>query len=339
MCLTIDITMTSQTITRFRDQQVIFKSGIRGRSIEIPSASPLNYYQVIARPREMPAVTIDGQLFIPDDTNRQLPLVIVLPGSLGVAPSHIAHAETLSGCGFATFILDSFGARHVTSTVANQTRFSFAASGYDVLAAYRVLADLPEIDASRIGLQGHSRGGSAALTAATRCFADPVLGAGRGFAGVLAAYPWCGQQFVDPGVGDTVIRCLIGDGDEWCSPIQVQSHCQAINLSGGQASLRIVGGAQHSFDRDTPVSLIEDAAVAPGAPITYIAHDGAMIHPLTGVPDAKLVDRDVMVYALKAGYGKRGARIGSKAGEAKLFREDMINFWQQLFRDQPSGFE
>lgn len=325
--------MTIQTISRFRDQQVVFKSGIQGINVDIPSASPSNYYQVISTPQEMPTVTIDGKLFMPGNVDGQLPLVIVLPGSLGVAASHIAHAETLSDCGFATFILDGFGARDVTSTVANQTQFSFAASAYDVLSAWKVLADIPEIDESRIGLQGHSRGASAGLTAAARSFADSVLGPGRGLAGVLAAYPWCGQQFVDPAVGNTVIRCLIGDADEWCSPMQVQGHCQAVNLSGGRASLRIVGGAQHSFDRGTAVSLIEDASVAPGAPTTYLANDGAMIHPLTGVADATLVDRDVMVYAMKAGYGIRGARIGSNAGEADLFREDMIHFWQTLLQN------
>ena len=109
--------------------------------------------------------------------------------------------KALTRAGFATFVLDSFGARGVTSTVANQTQFSFAASAYDVLAAWKVLAGLPEIDASRIGAQGHSRGGSAVLTAATRCFADAVIGPGTGLKGVLAAYPWSGHQFCDPRVG------------------------------------------------------------------------------------------------------------------------------------------
>ena len=79
---------------------------------------------------------------------------MIVPGSLGVAPSHVAHAEALTRAGLATFVLDSFGARGVTSTVANQTQFSFAASAYDVLAAWKVLASLPEIDATRIGAQG-----------------------------------------------------------------------------------------------------------------------------------------------------------------------------------------
>jgi dienelactone hydrolase len=87
----------------------------------------------------MPRVALDGQLFIPKGGAAKWPLVIIVPGSLGVAPSHVTHAETLVGRGIAAFVLDNFGGRDVTSTVANQTLFSFAASGYDVLAAWKVL--------------------------------------------------------------------------------------------------------------------------------------------------------------------------------------------------------
>ena len=315
---------------RLREQTISFADGVVGESIEIPSADPINFHQVIREPGEMPRLTVDGQLFLPAAGGRPLPLVIVLPGSLGVAPSHVAHARTLCELGIASFILDSFGARQVTSTVADQTQFSFAASAYDVLAAYRVLAQRADIDGGRIGLQGHSRGGSAGLTAATRRFADAVVGPRRGLAAVLAAYPWSGQQFLNPGVGQTEIRVLMGDADEWCSPAQVQAHCQAIRLAGGKASLRLVGGAQHGFDRDTPVVEVPEGIVAPAAPTTYIADDGAMIHPLSGTPDPSLVDRDVMVYALKAGYGRNGPRMGSAPGEAELFRGDMVSFWKRV---------
>ena len=317
---------------RFRDQTITFANGATGQNIDIPSASPVNFFQVISAPGDMPKLTVDGKLFLPAGARRPLPAVVVLPGSLGVAPSHLKHAQTLCGLGFATCILDSFGARAVTSTVADQAQFSFAASAHDALAAFQALALRPDIDGQRIGLQGHSRGGSAGLSAATRCFADAVVGPGRGFAGVLAAYPWSGQQFLSPGVGRTEVRVLMGDADEWCSPAQVQSHCQAIGLAGGTATMRLVGGAQHSFDRDTPVEEIPEAVVSPAAPTTYIADDGAMIHPLADVPDKSLADRDVMVYALKAGYGRKGARIGSGPGEARLFREDMVAFWRRVLR-------
>ena len=316
--------------TRLRDKAITFRDGTVGRHVDVPSASPTNFHQAISAAQEMPRLVVDAKLFLPAGAKPPLALVIVVPGSLGIAPSHIAHAETLFENGIATCVLDSFGARQVTSTVADQTQFSFAASAFDVLAAYRVLANHPDIDAGRIGAQGHSRGGSAVLTAATRCFADAVVGAGAGLAGVLAAYPWSGQQFTSAGIGDTEVRVLMGDADEWCSPTQVQAHCHAMRLAGGVASMRLFGGAQHSFDRDTPIEDVPDARVALGAPTTYIADDGAMLHPLAATPDPALVDRDVMVYAMKAGYGRRGARIGSRPGDAAAFREDMVAFWRRV---------
>jgi dienelactone hydrolase len=321
---------------RFRDQNIVFKNGAKGQNFEISTANPLNYFHVISRSAELPKLTIDGKLFLPPTDRRKvdgkLPLVMVVPGSLGVAPSHVKHAETLVDDGFAAFVLDSFGARDVTSTVANQTQFSFAASAYDVLAAWQVLAEHPEIDASRIGAQGHSRGGSAVLTAATRRFADAVVGAGAGFRSVLAAYPWSGHQFIDPSVDETEIRFIMGDADEWCSPMQVQGHCQAIRLSGGRATMRLIGGAHHSFDRGTGIENVAEASVSPAAPTAYIANDGAFIHPLTGVADSRLVDRDLMIYALKAGYGRKGAKIGSRDGDDDLFKTDMLTFWRRTLR-------
>lgn len=322
---------------RFRDQNIVFAADSHGQSkgqnFEIPTANPANYFHVISNSADLPRLAIDGKLFLPGSSDRKrngkLPLVMVVPGSLGIAASHVKHAETVVADGFAAFVLDSFGARNVTSTVADQAQFSFAASAYDVLAAWQVLAEHPDIDASRIGAQGHSRGGSAVLTAATRRFADAVVGAGAGFRSVLPAYPWSGHQFLDPSVDETEIRVIMGDADEWCSPMQVQGHCQAIRLSGGRATMRLIGGAPHSFDRGTAIENIADAAVSPGAPTAYIANDGAFIHPLTGLADSKLVDRDLMVYALKAGYGRTGASIGSRDGDAEVFKTEMLAFWRR----------
>ena len=317
------------TGTRFRDRTVAFASGVTGRNLDVPSASPLNYHQALSAPAAMARTVVDGKLFLPPGAPPATgcPLVIVVPGSLGVDETHLLHAEALTGIGLAVFVLDSFGARGITSTVENQTQYSFAASAWDVLAAWRMLASLPEIDARRIGAQGHSRGGSAVLTAATRRFADAVLGPGLGLAAVLAAYPWSGHQFLDPAVGATRIRVLMGDRDDWCSVQQVQGHLQAIRLTGGAVSLRLFGGAAHSFDRAIPMARIATARVAPGGPTAYIAADGAYVHPLTGRADAALTDRDMAVYNLKAGYGVRGASFGSKATEATEFREDMLAFW------------
>ena len=325
--------MADNAPIRFRDKAVTFANGSTGVNIAIPSASPTNYHHVITARSALPKVALDGKLFLPPANKRaagKLPLVIVVPGSLGVASSHVTHAETLTDNGIAAFVLDNFGGRNVTSTVANQTQFSFAASAYDVLAAWAVLSGHPEIDATRIGAQGHSRGGSAVLTAATRRFADAVIGKGRGLFAILAAYPWCGHQFLDPRVGTTEVRVLMGDADEWCSPMQAQAHVQALRLAGAEASMRLFAGAQHSFDRGTEIVNVPDAAVSPSAPTAHLAADGAFIHPIDGIANPDLVDRDLMVYGLKAGYGRKGARIGSRHNDAKAFRDDMVAFWRRV---------
>ncbi|MBI1328646.1 MAG: prolyl oligopeptidase family serine peptidase [Alphaproteobacteria bacterium] len=315
------------TAERFKDRQIAFANGAQGQTIVFDTANPVNFYQAISAPVAMAKVQIDGKLFLPPGASGKLPVVIVVPGSLGVAVSHLAHAETLTGLGIAAFVIDPFGARAVTSTVANQTQYSFAASAYDVLAAAMALARRPDIDIARIGAQGHSRGGSAVLTAAMRRFAEAVKNAPR-LAAVYAAYPWSGQQFLDPDLGGTIVRAIIGDRDEWCLPQQVQGHIQAIRLRGGDATLRIVAEAAHSFDRETPIAKVEEASVSPGAPTAYIADDGAFLHPVSGKADPSLTDRDLMIYGIKAGYGRRGALIGSIGEQAKLFRDDMIAFWR-----------
>ena len=103
-----------------------------------------------------------------------------------------------------------------------------------------------------------------------------------------------------------------------------------MRLAGGDASWRIVAGAHHSFDRDQPVSLVADASVAPGAPTVYLHNDGTPCHPITGEANARFSERELMLVGIKAGYGRRGAHIGSGPGLADLFRDDMLAFWHAL---------
>ena len=299
-------------------------NGIRGEVLRIPTANPTGFHQAISEPETMPPAHIFGNLFLPEGEG-PWPTVIVVPGSLGVAPSHVAKAVYLTEANIAACVIDPFGARGVTSTVANQAQYSFAASAWDVLATTDLLAARPEIDKARIGAQGHSRGGSAILSAA--CMARLVKDGSQPLVGVYAAYPWSGQQFKRPDVGRAIVRSVIGDRDEWCLPQQVQGHMQAIRLCGGEASCRIFPDTHHSFDRDTPIELIADASVAPNAPTTYIAENGALIDPWTGQADPNVSERDLMIRMFQAGYGRRGAHIGSEGDQAKHFHEDMMTFW------------
>ncbi len=312
-------------VSNFADNPVTFGNGIAGEVVAIESANPKTYYEAISRTSEVDPLTIYGQLFLP--AGEQLACVMVVPGSLGVAPSHIAHAERLTNAGFAALVIDPFGSRHVVSTVANQAQYSFAASSWDVLAAARYLAGRDEIDLKRIGAQGHSRGGTAVVNAAISRFAEAMDV--EPLRGVYGAYPWCGFQFQHPDIGATSVRSIIGDQDDWCLPQQVQGYMSAMALLGGNATCRIVEGAHHSFDRDTDIEMVENASVAPSAPTTYLTDEGHYIHPTEGECPTDTDERDLMVYGVKAGYGKRGARIGTSGNLAELFKGDMLSFWKK----------
>ena len=302
-------------------------NGLVGEALTIASANPKNFYQAISDTAAMPRLDLWAKLFVPDGAG-PFPAVIVVPGSLGLQAHHLAHASTIADSGIAACAIDPFGPRNVVSTVDNQIQYSFAASAWDVLATAEYLAARPEIDASRIGSQGHSRGGSAVLSAASMHLA--AASDAPQLAGVYAAYPWCGHQFLDPAVGSTRVRAIIGDLDDWCSPTQVQAHIHAIRVAGGDASVRIVPNAHHSFDRTTPLEHVPDAAVAPNAPTVYIADNGAFILPTSNVPDPALVDLDGFLYAAKAGFGVRGAHIAGTPDLAPVFVEDMMTFWTNV---------
>lgn len=309
---------------RYRDNEVVY-SGVVGENLIIPSANPRNHHQAITTPDDCPRIDIDAKLFIPPGgADRQC--VIVVPGSLGVGPNHEAHAETLVAAGAAVCVVDPFGPRSVSSTVSNQTAYSFAASAWDVLATLDVLRQRPEIDPNRIGAQGHSRGGAAVLTAACRRFADAVVGREASLESIYAVYPWCGQQFVDPSVGRTRVRAIIGELDEWCSVQEAQGQINSIRATGADASIRIVEAAHHSFDREEAPHTLDDASVTQYAPTVMLDDDGAMIDPVSGVADPQLEDRDVFRSSVRRGWGRKGAAIGGVGDEPDLFRADMLAF-------------
>ena len=163
-----------------------------------------------------------------------------------------------------------------------------------------------------------------------RRFADPIVGEGVGLAGVYAVYPWCGHQFADPTVGATRMRAIVGEQDDWVSVQQVQAQVQAIQVGGGDASIRIVAGAAHSFDRLEALYEIPEASVTPGAPTVYVDDDGSMIDPGTGQADPGITDRDMFLAAIDAGFGRWGAHIGSVGDQPDVFRADMLAFHTEV---------
>jgi dienelactone hydrolase len=305
----------------FAKTQVKFGNGIIGKPLAFESANPRNFEEVIGKAAMRP-VKLDGQLFTPAGTGPHA-VVILTPGSFG-ASAVLKTAEDLTSVGLAVYLLDPFAGRGIKDTVSDQSQLTFASSVYDVLAAARMVATQPGIDAKRIGAMGLSRGGAAVLLATHQQMTLPVLGEGKSLKAVLAAWPPCNFQFEHANTAPTVVRLLVGDSDNWVSPVKCQAQAAAMRANNPQVSIRFFKDAYHSFGSTVPVREIPNAETNYNAPIIFINDNGAFIDLYTGLP---LADGNIgrMLDPWKI-QGK--VTVGSKPGQREAFVEDMLGFFK-----------
>jgi dienelactone hydrolase len=309
----------------FHQQVITLANGLIGSLHVVPSANFLNYEDIVVQ-KSAPAVTLHAQLFIPRGGKKPSSVVILVPGSGGVNPAMLVHAEKLTDAGIAAFVLDPFTGRGVEDTIAVQQQFSFAASTWDVFAAMKVLNRLPEIDPQRIGAMGYSRGGIAVIQSAMAHVATPSLGGLPPLRAVLAGWPWCGFQFADPMIGNTALRIIVADHDEWASVVQCQAYFNAISARSKNASFRIVRNAHHGFGYGMPEKQWPEAMKAMHAPVVYFNDQGVMLDIWSGEPKPGLDDHAIV--SQLASYITRGVTVGSKDGQMADFMQDLTNFFQ-----------
>lgn len=317
----------------FGQRQVVLENGVTGKPLAFESANPQNYEDIVAGAPSA-RVQLDGQLFLPD-SSPPYAVVILAPGSGGVSSGQLKHAARLSSAGMAVFVLDPFTGRGVKDTISNQAQFSMAASSYDVLAAARMLAQFPGIDPRRIGAIGYSRGGIAALMAAHRQLAQPVLGPDLALKAVMAGWPWCGYQFEQPRTAPTHIRFMVGAVDNWTSAQQCQAMAAAASARNPNVSVRLFKDAGHGFGYGNPMKEYPDAIKALNAPIAYLNDKGEFLDMYTGKARSGMTDA---AWAREAApWLARGVVTGSKPGQAEAFVEDMVQFFSVRLLAQREG--
>jgi dienelactone hydrolase len=306
-----------------REQAHVLPNGHAGQHISIASANPRHYQDIMAQ-RSESTVDLDATLYLPH-TEQPCPAVIIIPGSGGVNVWMLHHAQALVQAGMAVLVLDPFTARGVVDTIAVQQQFSFAASTFDVFAAVHTLRQHSAIDGQRVGAMGYSRGGTAVLQAAMAQLGRHALGGQAAPNAVLAAWPWCGYQFSQPGTGPVRVRLLSADQDNWASALQTQAYFQAIQAHNASASFRLFKDARHGFGYGNPLNDLPDAMVALNAPILYFDPDGALLDPWSGaaIDDAD----DHHIRQLLMPFISRGVTVGSQGTQMADFMADAVNFF------------
>jgi len=317
----------------FAAQAVTLANGVQGEILTFESRSPTDWAPILRGDVGAP-VTINAQLFRPAGKTGKIAAVIMVPGSANLGTHHLAEASELVSRGLVVLLIDPFKGRGISDTVADQGRLTWAASAYDVLAATRYLRTRRDIAPARIGALGGSRGGTAVMMAAARPLSDAVLGKGKGLRAVVAGYPWCGTQFRSARLSaGTSLLILQGDRDDWVSVQQCQDAAHAMIVAGENASMQIVAGAAHAFDRsDVPPTRIPEAVTSTIFPTVYMDDKGIYYDLRTGEPNPAVTPKDFTDYAVSGGFVRKGVTIGSRPGDAEIFVNEMSDFLARALR-------
>jgi dienelactone hydrolase len=236
--------------------------------------------------KEGKPVTLAGELRLPRPGNDRLPLVVLLHGSGGISGSVTDWEQDLNSMGVATFVIDSFTARGIVSTVTDQSQLGRLAMIVDAYRALDLLARHPRIDPTRIALMGFSRGGQAALYASVRRFQRMHGPVGQQFAAYLPFYPDCSTTFRDDeDVAGKPIRLFHGSADDYDTVAPCRAYVQRLKAKGKDVQLTEYAGAGHLFDGrsfKTPVK-VEKASTMRQCQLTE-AQDGVVINAKTTQP-------------------------------------------------------
>jgi dienelactone hydrolase len=225
------------------------------QEVTFESANPFSLSDIILNLNAQEKQTVFGQLSIPMDSlnpDKKYPLIIGVAGSLGWRKHHLEYMEMYQQDGFATFELNSFKSRDITSTVGSQDEVTIAAIILDAYRALEKLAEHPNIDKEKVSITGWSLGGGVSLFSGWMPVKNAIT-TSVSFASHLAFYPPC---FINPenlAFTQAPIHILIGEKDNWTPAAPCSNLIKKLE---GKANIALTTypESHHSFDSETAVT-------------------------------------------------------------------------------------
>ncbi|WP_028214927.1 dienelactone hydrolase family protein [Paraburkholderia mimosarum] len=230
--------------------QIGYPQAARMEVLSLQSSTLTDQEFLVGR-REGQPVTLAGELRLPRAGTDRLPVVILLHGSGGISSYVTDWEHDLLAMGVATFVIDSFSGRGLSSVNNDQSLLGRLAQTEDAYRAFELLEKHPRIDPTRIVLMGFSRGGTSTLYAALRRFRGMHGPAsGREFAGYLAFYPGCNVAYRDDeDITTHPVRIFHGEADNYVPIAPCRAYVERLaGKPGANVKLTAYPDALHVFD-------------------------------------------------------------------------------------------
>ena len=170
-------------------------------------------------------------------------------GRAGWVPTSRYWQRQFNQAGIATFAVDGFSGRSITSTATDQAQLGRLNFVLDDYRAGALLARHPRIDPGKILLMGFSRGGQASLYAAMERFDKRWKSQDFQFAGYLSFYPDCSISFREQDrVVAKPLRVYHGLADNYDPYSRCEGYLATLKQQGADLGVRTYPHAEHGFD-------------------------------------------------------------------------------------------
>ena len=299
-----------------------------GQTIEFNSLEKTQGFPALVEGRAQYTDKIRGTFTRPTDAvvgGKPVPVMVIMHSSAGMSPISTGEwSDFFLRMGVATFVVDSFGPRGITSTANDQSQLSYGASTVDAMNALKAVAALPNVDATKIGVIGFSRGGIAAVNASFNPVINGVMGSGSNlkFALHIAYYSGCAQIGTP---SKQPILFFIGDDDDYYPIAKCNAFIDQLKGKGANLTYIVYPGAKHGFDLDRPQMYSARAQQAAKCGRTIMDLDD-MSYSIDGV---KVTSQEYGAY-----YGKcmtTGLTVGPDPKAKKDSREKVEAFVRKNF--------
>jgi len=249
--------------------------------ITFSSANPFGLKDIITSLDRQKTQQVEGLLNLPKGKG-PFPLVLGVAGSLDWSKHHLEYLEMYRSMGIATFEVQSFSSRNVTSTVGSQTEVTTAMMILDAYRAFEILADDPRIDKDRVAITGWSLGGGVALFSGWLPLIEKITDKVK-FAAHLSIYPPCIVEPEDLRFTDSPMHIMIGALDDWVPAAACEELVPKIKNSGTNIGLTVYPDSHHSFDKDSPL-VFEGNAYSTVDCRFKMRKDGAVLMNFLSIP-------------------------------------------------------